>query len=295
MTWGTRRASRPAAPLGIIYVAIRAQFVREAALSAQSVRRFMPNVPIVLFTDHILETNDAFDEIIHLSPPHPKYHINKLVAMAQSPFEKTLLLDTDTYVCAEVSDLFAILERFDIAMAHDRAFIDDFPKDSGVPDAFVEFNQGVVAFRRSVVVQEALKEALRLTERHYKSSGTYPYDQPPLRIGLFHSKVRIATLPREYNCRFASYEYLNGVVRILHGRLPNRIMRPEDFERVAGILNRVTVPRVLILGALFAMSTKSLLGHSYWTPTLVGHLWRPHLTLFEQMLASFRNSLRNFK
>ena len=85
--------------------------------------------------------------------------------MMQSPFEKTLLLDTDTYVCADISDLFAILERFDIAMTHERPYRDDFPASSGVPDAFVEFNQGVIAFRRSYEVQDALKESLSWTEK----------------------------------------------------------------------------------------------------------------------------------
>jgi hypothetical protein len=55
-------------PIGVIYVAIRPRFVSEAALSAQSVRRFLPDVPIVLFTDQALEAHDAFDEIIRLSP-----------------------------------------------------------------------------------------------------------------------------------------------------------------------------------------------------------------------------------
>ena len=62
--------------VGVIYVAIRARFVLEAKLSAESVRRFLPGVPIVLFTDQKLEDKDGFDEIIWLSEPHPQYHIN---------------------------------------------------------------------------------------------------------------------------------------------------------------------------------------------------------------------------
>jgi hypothetical protein len=283
----------PSRPIGVIYVAIGARFVPEARLSAESVRRFLPGVPILLLTDQALEVRDGFDEIIRLSAPHPKAHINKLIAMTQSPFDKTLLLDTDTYVCADISDLFAVLDRFDIAMTHDRSYRDDFPADSGVADAFVEFNQGVIAFRRCCAVQEALNDSLIWTESLHERSGLYTRDQKPLRIALYHSQVRIATLPLEYNCRFASYGYLNGLVRILHGRLPNGHMRTQDFDRVAHTLNRVTVPRVFIVGAVFAMTESSLLGRFYWTRTLVGQLYRPKIMLLDYALASLRNGMRD--
>jgi hypothetical protein len=275
--------------VGVIYVAIRASFVLEARLSAGSVRRFLPGVPIVLFTDQKLNDNYGFDEVVHLPETHPKYHINKLIAAAQSPFEKTLLLDTDTYVCADISDLFAVLDRFDIAMTHDRGYIDNFPANTGVPDAFVEFNQGVIAFRRSDAVRKALQEALIWMERLHSRSGAYTHDQPPFRVALFHSDARIATLPLEYNCRFESYGYLNGVVRILHGRLPNRRMLAQDYERVARMLNRVTVPRVHMKGAIFAMSRTNLLGREYYARTLVGHYFRPSIAFMRGVLVSLRN------
>jgi hypothetical protein len=275
---------------GVIYVACGARFVSEATLSATSVRRFLPGIPILLFTDQILEAGAGFDEVVYLSAPHPKPHINKIIAMTRSPFQKTLLLDTDTYVCADISDLFAMLDRFDIAMTHDRSYRDNFPADSGVPDAFVEFNQGVIVFRKTVMVRDVLQEALRWTERLHERAGKYPPDQPPFRIALFHSDLRIATLPVEYNCRFASYGYLNGVVKILHGRLPNRQMGMQDFERVASTLNRLTVPRVFLVGAVFAMLRGNRFGGSYRSRTLVGHLFRPRVALLGNALASLRRA-----
>jgi hypothetical protein len=279
--------------VGIIYAAIGARFVPEASLSANSVRRFLPDVPICLFTDQPIEVAHGFDEIVQLAAPHPQAHINKLIAMMQSPFEKTLFLDTDTYVCADISDLFAVLERFDIAMTQERAYRDIFPANTGVPDAFVAFNQGVIAFKRSDAVREALQEALRWTERLHARSGVYPYDQAPSRIALFYSGVRIATLPLEYNCRFPNYGYVTGVVRILHGRLPKGAMRTEDFDRVARTLNRETVARVFIAGAVFALTKRNLLGRPYWTRTLVGRVYRPAMVLLGYAVASLRNGMRN--
>ena len=71
---------------GVIYVAIGARFVAEARLSAESVRRVLPEVPILLFTDRFPESRSGFDEIIKLSTPHPKPHINKLIAMMRIAF-----------------------------------------------------------------------------------------------------------------------------------------------------------------------------------------------------------------
>lgn len=275
-------------PIGVIYVAIGRRFVPEARVSAASVRRFLPGVPIVLYTDQETEPGDGFDEILRLPEPHPLPHINKLIAMAQSPFEKTLLLDTDTYVCGDISDLFALLDRFDVAMTQDRAVEETFPPGTGVPDAFVEFNQGVVAYRQSPAMREALQQSLLWVARLRPI-----YDQPPLRVALFHGGVRIATLPQEYNCRFASYASLNGVVRILHGRLPGRRMRAEDFERVARTLNRVTVPRVVIVGAVLAMAERRLIGRVYWTRFLVGRLYRPYLAIPRYAFSSLRIGIRD--
>lgn len=40
--------------------------------------------------------------------------------MLHSPFEHTIFLDTDTFVCGDFSELFDLLDHFDIAMSHDR-------------------------------------------------------------------------------------------------------------------------------------------------------------------------------
>jgi len=117
----------------------------------------------------------------------------------------------------------------------------------------MEFNQGVVAFRRSDKVHEALRQSLVWADRLDARC-----DQPPLRIALFHSDVRVATLPLEYNCTFAGYGCLNGVVRILHGRIP----KPSNgksglWPDRARTLNRITVPRVFVLGLVLAMSRKN--------------------------------------
>jgi hypothetical protein len=68
----------PSSGRGVIYTAIREQFVDEARISAQSVRRFLPEARIVLFTDLQLERTDPFDEVIRLTSLSAKPHLDKL-------------------------------------------------------------------------------------------------------------------------------------------------------------------------------------------------------------------------
>ncbi len=128
----------PSPGRGVIYTAIRERFVDEARISARSVRRFLPDARIVLFTDRQLERTEPFDEVIRLTSLSAKPHLDKLHCMKNSPFAETLFLDTDTYVCGDLSELFELLAQFDIAMTLDRRSYDDFPPDVCVPGSFCE-------------------------------------------------------------------------------------------------------------------------------------------------------------
>jgi hypothetical protein len=205
----------------------------------------------------------------------------------QSPFEKTLLLDTDTYVCADISDLFAILERFDIALTHERPYRDDFPFRSGVSEAFVEFNQGVITFRRSYEVQNGSKGVPELggEARHEVRSTTVAARVVPQRSSYSRAAARIQLSLRE--------------LRLFERRCPNSSRTASEsshakprLERVARTLNLVTVPRVFLIGAVFAMSKNAMLGRVYWTRTLIGRLYRPYIALSDYALSSLRNGIR---
>ena len=237
---------------GVIYMAIGDQFLAEARVSAASVRRAMPHLPIVLFTDQSTPCDSCFDEVQLLGERAPTAHLDKLIALRSSPFERTLFLDTDTYVCADVSELFDLLARFDLAMTHDRAYYDFWPEGTAVPEAFREFNQGVIVARRSDSVIKSLDEALRWAQlllTQYRSTT----DQISWRPALYASELRIATLTHEYNCRFHSFGQLNGEVRILHGRIPGQIFDAAHLDKVAARINRHTVPRVFAGGRVIAL------------------------------------------
>lgn len=264
---------------GVVFTAVGERYRREAVISATSARRFLPGIPILLFTDASCDDGDVFDEIVVLTKLSAQPHIDKLVSMLRSPFRETLFLDTDTYVCGSPAALFELLGAFDIAMAQERRYQDAFPPETNVPASFPEFNQGVVLFRQSDAMRAMFQDALDWAADFHRRTGKPTDDQTAMRIALYRSPLRIATLALEYNCRFHAFGYLNGPVKILHGRVPATRQTEARLERVARVLNRQTIPRVFVAGRIYALGKSSHFGVNHHWAMRVGTLFRPAVTL----------------
>jgi hypothetical protein len=208
---------------GVLYIARGEAYVGAAVESARAVRAVSPELPIALATDGVAPAE--FDEAIALEEHDVKRA--KIVGMMASPFDRTLYLDVDTYAVSDVSEVFALLDVFDLAVAH-APFRVPFPDDA-VPDSFPEHNTGVVAFRGG----ENLDRLLRTWLREYDSGGTRLKDQPSFRRALYSATdVRLAVLPPEFNLRFWIGGFYNHPVRILHGSGDAGI-----YQEVAALLN----------------------------------------------------------
>ena len=223
---------------GVIYIATGSRFVKEACVSAESVKRHMPTMPITIFCDERVDS-PHFDTVMRIE--RPRYRLmDKVLHMASSPYEHTLFLDTDTYVCDNVVELFAILDKFDLALAHS-TYRATYRVD-GIPDSFPEFNTGVILFKQSPEMTKLFSDWLTLYERDLQREPRWLHpleetmlnhdlnDQPTFREAVFHSSVRVASLTPEYNCRFTSPGFVHNVVKILHGRHPNML-------RIAKLIN----------------------------------------------------------
>jgi hypothetical protein len=143
--------------------------------------------------------------------------------LPQSPYDWTLYLDTDTALRADIRHIFNLMERFDLAMAHAH-HRHGRPKpralNTGLPDAFPEFNTGVILYRKSSVVMQLFAE----WQAEYREQVNQPRnDQIPMRRRIWLSDVRVATLPPEYNVRYIKYHLLwskkEAVSKIFHLRL----------------------------------------------------------------------------
>lgn len=174
----------------------------------------MPDIHITAFLSEKIDFHD-FNEIKVIDKPHYSF-LDKVLLIINTPYEKTLFLDTDTQIVDDVSELFTILDKFDIAAPH--APIDH--TISGIPDSFPELNTGVIVFRKNKVVEKFLSKWQSLYIRDLNKEetvGIFP-DQPSFREALYDSNLRICFLPHEYNCMIKYPVFLSGKVKIFHGR-----------------------------------------------------------------------------
>lgn len=200
---------------GIIYYATGERYLKEATLSARSVKNEMPGTSVAVFTDQET-TSPVFDEIVTIeSKDHPFLH--RIRCFQETPFDKTLYLDTDTYMAGNVSELFELLDVYDIGMSYVPAY-DPKARESltdEVPEAFPLLNCGVILYTKSDGVLSLFKEWEELYRETFDQTAT---DQPALRELIYYWDGDLFVLPPKYNCRFDFPGTKAGRAKILHGR-----------------------------------------------------------------------------
>jgi len=228
---------------GIIYIATGKRHTQEALRSATTAKQHMPDIPITLMSDCPVD-HPAVDNHIAISDPHFSFY-DKVNNIRHTPYQRTLFLDTDTYICAPVYELFTLLERFDIGLVHDGGFI-PIPTPQ-VPESFPQFNSGVICFRNTDQMQAILaqwEQRFKAATQQYANTDRrakgHLVDEATLRESLFLSSLSIAPLTSQYNCRFVDGGFVAGPIKILHRRSAH------DYETVAHVLNRYQGQRVYI-------------------------------------------------
>jgi hypothetical protein len=163
----------------------------------------------------------------------------KMEVMRDTVFDRTLIMDADTWLVEPVPELFALLDWFDIAVAH-APFREVY--DVGVPLAFPEYNIGVMSFKKSGELSKVVRRWQRdftkdSVERSEERRVSWFPSQATFRRALYESKLRICTLPPEYNWRGTGY--VHHSVKIVH----KRPAREEEAYRI----NAITGPRIATL------------------------------------------------
>src|SRR4051794_2285116 len=148
---------------GFLYAATGERGIDEAVVSASRARRMHPDVPAVLFTDDPARARRGpFDDVIVVPDHGWSASEVKVWALGRSPFDRTVFLDSDTHVIADVSDLFAVLDRYDVAGAPEPGYktMGGHTPHPEIPDAFQPVNSGVIAYRRSPATSAFLADWL---------------------------------------------------------------------------------------------------------------------------------------
>ena len=206
---------------GVLFAATGRQYIEAAIRAAESVRQACPGLGIVFYGDwqaqgfNFSPDPAPFDAAYNVENPHRR---SKVDVLAKTPFERTLYLDTDTRVVEDITPMFDILDRFDIAVAH--AMRRNSPERmitwrKAIPKAFPQFNSGVILYRATPQVLGFLQE----WSEHFANAG-FAQDQMTFRELLWLSDLRMAVLPPEYNVRYEKYIRLwskeEATPKILH-------------------------------------------------------------------------------
>ncbi len=214
---------------GVLYIASGISYIEDAIASANTVKDHS-NLSITLVADRTVQ-NPIFDDVI-VSDDFLYHYGDSVLKIPNLPYEKTLILDTDTMVADGFEDVFEILNSAEIAAATVAENTFQIPT---VPASFPEFNTGVILFNKSVDTSEFIK-SWKKTYEGYLENGVR-MNQPAFREVLYNSSIRYVTLPTEYNCRANFGGYLTGRVKILHGNFRN-------CEQIFNELNNNNMPRV---------------------------------------------------
>lgn len=179
---------------GYILAATGDLYIELACQAARSLREIAPGAAIDLFADRPVP-DPVFDQVHMLERSwfRPKFE-----AMIRSRFDRTIYLDADMIVVGDVSDVFQVLDRFDIAAVHNQHRNSVHAQTvwkRPLPNAFPQINTGLIGLRRSDAVHAFLNDV----QQALLDDPDLKIDQAPTRELLFDSDLRVAILPPEYN------------------------------------------------------------------------------------------------
>lgn len=204
---------------GYLYVANKKKFFEEAKVSAQSIRQFS-SLPIALIaSENSIDESvkDFFDIIIVVNELNEYTYLSKIIGLQNSPFDKTIFLDSDTFVCSDISELFILLDLVDIATTQEsKKHTHSFP-EMKYKNIFPEFNSGVILFNKNESIQKLFQDWLEICK-----SLNIQIDMPGLReaIILNFSSIKYSILPECYNSHgYKTMLMLEGEIKVIHERL----------------------------------------------------------------------------
>lgn len=211
---------------GFVYVATGRKFMEEALRAVHALRIHNPGVPICLLADQP-PPQGIFDETVLIQ--NPVFGFGDKLHMIRAPYDRVIFLDTDTLVLGDIRGLFQLLNSHDLAARQDvYPGIDyQFPD---VPEAFVEYNTGLIAFKKTPEMEAFFVDWSVEYQKLSQTSSRFDADQPSFRRTLCRSSLRHCALPGEYNFQADMGGYLFWRVKVIHCHA--------DQEAAAQIANR---------------------------------------------------------
>ena len=170
----TKSAFSPLGKRGVLYCAYNRKYIDIAAFSAATLKQHMDiSCCIITANPKYAKKVAVFDHALDIGYPETletffvkadRLPSLKLLALAQSPFEKTLHLDCDTVVLGDLSPVFDKLQAHDLLLTNDSESNFDLDHSTGrrVHRNLLRFtnqeafNTGVLAYSNSATTKEFL-------------------------------------------------------------------------------------------------------------------------------------------
>lgn len=203
---------------GFVYVATGKKYLDEAIFSVAHLKKHHPDVPIAVYTDepdYIKAKSSDFDHIIVVDKPFFSWR-DKLL-MRNTPFEKTIFVDTDTLCIMPMYELFDLLDNFEMLINSNAEGYQNQIDNKYTNSAFPEFNTGLICFRKSLLMEKKFFE--RWEELYVKyESIKLPEDQVSFRVLISTGLIKYCWIPAAYNFFIYFPAYTAIPVRLMHGR-----------------------------------------------------------------------------
>ena len=223
----------------------KVKYTRLAVRSAESVKAQMPYLQTTIFTDFNIKKYECFDNVFHVEKRFKDIWVYKYDCLLKSPYERTLHLDADTYMCDKIPEVFQALDRFDLVTTLSPHYgLGREPQK--VARCFPEIAGGFLAWKKNAKMEKLWTDMKRLVPTRPK----FRADEPVLRKVLYESDVRYAIIPWEYHCIYLTPGYLWSKVKVMHGK---DIGTNEDIVAAAKIMNENKNWRVFSGETLFQL------------------------------------------
>ncbi len=228
---------------GYVYIAYKKdRYFKQAVVSAMSLKKVDPDAHVTLFTD-LDKKAECFDDYRDLNEPradqtHDNVFEKKFLNIHRTPYERTFLVDTDTYFLDNCRGLFQLLDHYHFCLTPANAYmpIKGLREPYEPIEGLVPYNSGILLFRGSMEVSSVFQLTYKYFIERRWIHRTKRFDIY-FTLALAQSPVKVYSLPNIFNARIGSHIALNGPVKILHAAGQGYVA-PEIYEEVGEAINQ---------------------------------------------------------
>lgn len=167
-------------------------FMKQFLVSLKSLRNVLPNSKVALYTNIKFVNNYNINNVIY-DEKIKKSHIAKAYALLNSPYKKSILLDTDTIIHKKIiNDIFKVLDDFDFTCCHGNFW--------NAGSIYPDFNTGMIGVKNNDFTTKEIKIWIdKFNEENITS------DQKQFREIFIRNKHSFYVLPVYFMYRFEHY------------------------------------------------------------------------------------------